>query len=117
MQENSVNARIKAVRTALKLSQRDFCKEIYVSQSLYGAIEVGERKVNNRHIALIVSRYKVNKDWLLTGTGEMFSEKIPDVKSELLGEIFNELIETYQDYLLLQANELLKIQKNDNKGK
>jgi transcriptional regulator with XRE-family HTH domain len=109
--ENSVNTRIKAIRQALKLSQRDFCKGVYLSQSLYAAIELDQRKVNDRHIALIVNKYKANKDWLLTGKGEMFLEPIFNVKLELLTEIFNELNETLQDYLLLQGKELLKIQR------
>ncbi|GHU79685.1 hypothetical protein FACS189462_5400 [Spirochaetia bacterium] len=112
--DNPVNERIKAIRQALKLSQRDFCKGIYLSQSLYAALELSGRKVNNRHIALIVNKYKVNKEWLLTGKGEMFIEPPPDVKLEDLTNIFNELNGDYQDYLLLQGKELLKIQE---KGK
>jgi transcriptional regulator with XRE-family HTH domain len=111
--DKSVNERIKEIRQALKINQRDFAKGIYISQSLYAAIEVGGRKVNNRHIALIVNKYKANKEWILTGKGPMFLESLPDVKLELLTEIFNELNQPFQDYLLLQANELLKIQKND----
>ncbi|GHV25851.1 hypothetical protein AGMMS4952_04660 [Spirochaetia bacterium] len=106
----SVNERIKEIRQALKINQRDFAKGIYISQSLYAAIELNERRVNARHIALIVNKYRANKEWLETGKGKMFIEPIPDVKLELLTEIFNELNQTYQDYLLLQANELLKIQ-------
>jgi transcriptional regulator with XRE-family HTH domain len=108
--EKSVNARIKEIRKALNLSQRDFAKSIFVSQSLYGAIELEGRKVNNRHIALIVYKYKANKDWILTGKGPMFLENLPDVKFALLAEIFIELNQQYQDFLLLQSKELLRIQ-------
>jgi transcriptional regulator with XRE-family HTH domain len=105
-----INERVKAVRLALKINQRDFAEGIYVSQSLYAAIEVGGRKVNRRHIALIAMKYKASKEWIETGKGEMFMEPIPDVKLQLLTEIFNELNEPFQDYLLLQSKELLKIQ-------
>jgi transcriptional regulator with XRE-family HTH domain len=110
-EKNSIKERIKAVRAALKLSQRDFAKGIYISQSLCAAIELDERKINNRHIQLIANKYNVNKDWILTGKGEMFSASPPDVKLEQLTTIFNELNGLFQDYLLLQSKELLRMQK------
>ena len=106
----SVKDRVKMLRTTLKLSQEEFGKRIYASQSLLTEIESGNRKVNNRTIQLIVSEYNVNKDWLLTGNGGMFSSPPPDLKKEKLLEIFNELDSMLQDYLLLQSRELLKIQ-------
>ncbi|MCL2480575.1 MAG: helix-turn-helix transcriptional regulator [Spirochaetaceae bacterium] len=107
----SIKDRIKTLRKALKLSQGNFGKRIYVSQSLLAEIESGKRKINNRTIQLIVSEYKINKDWILTGNGDMFSAPPPDIKKEQLLEIFNELDCMLQDYLLLQSRELLKIQK------
>jgi hypothetical protein len=79
-------------------------------------IESGNRKVNDRTIQLIVSQYNVNKNWLLTGNGDMFSAPPPDLKKERLLAIFNELDNILQDYLLLQAKELLKIQKKKIKN-
>jgi transcriptional regulator with XRE-family HTH domain len=107
----SIKDRIKAIRAALKMSQREFGKPIYISQSLLTEIEVGRRKINNRTIQLIVAHYKVNKEWMMTGKGEMFSEPPPDTRKEKLLVVFNELDEMLQDYLLLQSKELLKIQK------
>jgi transcriptional regulator with XRE-family HTH domain len=107
----SVRDRIKAVRTKLMLSQQEFGKRIYISQSLLAEIEAGHRNVNARIVQLIVSQYNVNKEWLLTGKGEMLSAPPPDKKKEQLLEIFSELDSMLQDYLLLQAKELLKIQK------
>ena len=106
-----VRDRIKILRDALKLSQKDFGKRIYVSQSLLTEIESGNRKVNDRTIQLIVSEYNVNKDWLLSGKGDMFSAPPPDMKKEKLLQIFEELDSMLQDYLLLQSKELLRIQK------
>jgi len=112
----SVKDRIKTLRKTLKLSQEEFGKRIYVSQSLLTEIESGNRKVNDRTIQLIVSEYNVNKDWLLTGNGDMFSAPPPDLKKEQLLGIFNELDIMLQDYLLLQSKELLKIQKKKIKN-
>jgi len=107
-----IKDRVKTLRKALKLSQEEFGKRIYVSQSLLTEIESGNRKINNRTIQLIVSEYNINKDWLLTGNGDMRSAPPPDIKKEQLIKIFNELDSLLQDYLLLQSKELLKIQKN-----
>jgi transcriptional regulator with XRE-family HTH domain len=107
----SVNVRIKAVRQALNLSQRDFARNIYISQSFYGAIELGQQQANKRVIQLVATRFNVNKDWLLTGEGEMFDKPPPDVKLEQLIEVFNELNGLFQDYILLQTKELLKVQQ------
>ena len=99
------------LRKTLKLSQEEFGKRIYVSQSLLTEIESGNRKVNNCTIQLIVSEYNANKDWILTGNGDMFSAPPSDIRKKRLLEIFNELDDMLQDYILLQSKELLKIQK------
>ena len=107
----TINNRVKKVRTNLGLSQRQFSKRIYISQSFYGEIELGNQQVNDRVFHLIVTQFNVNKEWLRTGNGEMFSSPPPDVKLERLIEIYNNLDEQLQDYLLLQSDVLLKIQK------
>jgi len=112
----SVKDRVKTLRKALKLSQRDFGNRIYASQSLLTEIESGKRKINDRIIQLIVSEYNVNKDWLLTGNGDIFSVPLPDPKKEQLLKLFDALDSMLQDYLLLQAKELLKIQKKHKKS-
>jgi transcriptional regulator with XRE-family HTH domain len=106
-----VNERIKELRLALQISQRQFAKRIFVSQALIGEIELGHKKVNNRIIHLISSQFKVNIEWLKNGEGEMFFDIPPDIRLEHIIEIFDKLDTTLKDYLLLQSKELLKIQK------
>jgi len=50
-----------------------------------------------------------------TGKGEMFVTSMTEVKLECFVGIFAELDELLQDYLIKQANELLEIQKKENK--
>jgi transcriptional regulator with XRE-family HTH domain len=106
-----VNERIKELRLILQVSQRQFAKQIFVSQGLIGEIELGHKKVNNRIIHLISSQFKVNIEWLKNGEGEIFFDTPPDIRLEHIIEIFNKLDTTLKDYLLLQSKELLKIQK------
>jgi len=44
----------------------------------------------------------------------MFSGNPPDVKLEQLNRVFNELNGMFQDYLITQAKELLKIQQKQD---
>ena len=107
---NDVNGRLKQLRQTLEISQRQFARRIFVSQTLIGEMELGNRKVNNRILHLISSQFKVNIDWLKKGEGEIFYESPPDIRLEHIVEIFNKLDIMLQDYLLLQSKELLKIQ-------
>ena len=61
----SVSVRIKAVRKALGLSQRAFCKGIFLSHSFYAQIESGTRKANERIYELISTKYNVNREYIM----------------------------------------------------
>ena len=106
-----VNDRIKQIRTALNINQRDFAKRIYISQTLLGNIELGNRNVNDRTIQLISTAFNVNKNWLLTGEGEIFTTPTVDIKLSNLIDNFNQLEDTLKDFLIDQSKSLLKIQK------
>jgi transcriptional regulator with XRE-family HTH domain len=110
---NPVNERIKQVRKTLNITQRNFCKQISVSQSSLGEIETGVRNVNDRIMQLICSQFNVNKNWIKTGNGEMFDNKKPDIKLENLIRIYEQLGEPLQDYLLKQSELILDLH-NDN---
>jgi transcriptional regulator with XRE-family HTH domain len=111
-----IHERLKAVRTALKLSQRDFTKGIYTAQSVYARMESGKMPVNDRLIELICYKYGVEREYLRNGTTDkIFSDIPPDAKLEHLYRIFTELNSQLQDYLIVQAKELLKMQNHQDK--
>ena len=113
-----INERLKAVRTALKLSQRAFSKGIYTAQSVFARMEKGISPINDRTIELVCYRYNVNRGYLREGKNEpMFSEIPTDKKLDQLYKIFEELNGLFQDYLIIQAKELLKVQNQQGKGK
>jgi transcriptional regulator with XRE-family HTH domain len=103
--------RLKKLRTVLNLSQRKFSKLIYISQSLYSAVELGHRETSDRIIQLISSRLNVSKDWILKGKGEMFTAPPPDIDFERLTEIYNKLDGMLKKCLLEQSDMLLRIQR------
>ena len=71
-----MNERIKEVRKAKKISQKDFAKNINLSQNHISSIEKGVRAATDRIINDICKVYNVNKDWLLTGQGKMFRDPL-----------------------------------------
>ena len=108
--------RLRQIRKYLKLSIRDFSREIKYSHSLYGQVEHGNREPTDRIIQLITSRFNVNKDWILNGNGDMFSSPPPDVRLEKILEIYNTIDINLKDCLLEQSKILLKIYR-DKKDK
>jgi len=106
-----IKERIQEVRKELGISLRDFAKKIYISRSLLSSIEQGNRNINDRTIQLISTEFNVNKEWLLTGKGDMFTAPPPDVQLTKLIDIFNQLDRGLQDCLLEQSKALLKIRR------
>jgi transcriptional regulator with XRE-family HTH domain len=107
-----IHDRLKKIRKSLKLSIREFSKEIYFSHSLYGQVEYGSREASDRIIQLISSRFNVNKEWIKTGAGNMYDSPPPDIRLERILEIYNMIDETLKDCLLEQSKILLKIYKD-----
>ena len=103
-----VQDRIIAIREALGLTQRDFCKGICLSQSYYAQIENGSRPVNDRIITLICSQYGVNKKFLMTGKGEFFTKNLPDIQLQQFLEVFSELEKPFKDYIVMQIRQLME---------
>ena len=105
----TINERIIELRHTLKLSQRAFAKAIYVSNGYLAGIELGHNKVKDRLIHLISSSFSVNKNWLLTGEEPMFNASSEEKLKYLTG-IFCELYPDFQDFILRQIDELIKLQ-------
>lgn len=80
--------RLKYIRKTLNLTQKNFAKEIGLSQTSLGMIEVGDRKVQDRHIKTICSLFNIDENWLRTGEGEMFI-KVEDSIFKQLSEKYN----------------------------
>jgi transcriptional regulator with XRE-family HTH domain len=112
----TVYERIKKIRMSLGISQREFSRRIYITQSFYGDIELGKKNINDRIIQLIVTQFNVNKEWIKTGEGETFAGSPPDIRRERLIEIYNQLPEWLQDCLIEQSHLLLKKYKKQHDG-
>ena len=112
----SISGRIKMVRQKLGISQRDFCGGIYLSHSFYAKIETGTRNPNERVYELICNKYNVNKEWLITGKGEMFSENPPDAELLQITEIFKELDPLFRDCIIQQIKLMANLHRKSKEG-
>jgi transcriptional regulator with XRE-family HTH domain len=70
----TINERILGVRKFFKLTQSSFSQKIGISRSYLANIEMGGKKPSIEGLAGIVSNFKVNPVWLMTGMGKMLDE-------------------------------------------
>jgi len=106
-----IHDRLRQIRTHFNLSIREFAKKINYSHSLYGQVEYGNREPTDRIIDLIVSKFNVNREWIFTGKGKMFS-KIKDLRLDRILEIYNTVDDSLKNALLSQSEILLKLYKD-----
>lgn len=69
-----MNERIRELRKYLGLTLEKFGDPIGVKKSTLSSMENGASGVTTQMIKSICREYNVNEEWLVNGTGEMFSE-------------------------------------------
>lgn len=82
----SINARVKAIRKAKRLSQADFGEAIGLKQGGVSYIEKEGNTVTVQNITLICQKFHVNREWLEKGEGEMFNTGEPGIFREFAKE-------------------------------
>jgi transcriptional regulator with XRE-family HTH domain len=107
----TVNQRIREARKTLKMTQPDFAKAIFISKGYIAELECGHRKANDRILHLISLSFGISEIWLKEGKGGMFF-KSPAKKLQRMTSLFNELPPKFQDYVILQIENLLKTTKD-----
>lgn len=80
--------RIKELRRALGLTQKEFGERIGVKPNTIGTYEIGRNEPIDAVISLICREFDVNEHWLRTGEGEMFIQKSrSDEISAFMGDV------------------------------
>ena len=110
-ESETISQRIKRLREALGISQREFSKLLSLSTGYISGVEIDSRPVNNRLVKQIVSEFGVSEEWLLSGSGRMFAQKNTDERSARLLTLFNDLPREYQDAVLGVIDTLRKARK------
>jgi len=108
----TINERIRHLRTTLQLSQAEFAKAIFISNGYAAELENANRKVTDRIAHLISLTFGVNENWLKHGEGNMLFTT-PAEKLQRLTSLFNELPPKFQDYALIQIEQLLTTVKTN----
>lgn len=96
----TINERVKLVRNALKLTQKEFGQRVTLAQTYLSQIEKGDRDVTEKILKIICSEFSVQEEWLRNGVGEMFVENDSTIISNLsiqynLDSIDVKIIESY----------------------
>ena len=108
----TISKRIRLLRHSLNMSQVEFAKAIYISNGYIAELECEHRKVNDRIIHLISLTFGASEKWLKTGEGEMFINTQGE-KLQRMVSLFNELPSKFQDYVMLQIEQLIKVSSNN----
>ena len=103
-----MNTRIKEIRIALGLTQKEFGENIGLSPNSLSDIEHKKCNVSERIIILVCSVYNVNEEWLRNGNGEMFNQM---QRYDEFIEIYYKLNKPLQDFLIKCAKNLLDTQE------
>lgn len=67
-----VGQRLKKIRRALRIKQKEMAKILGIAPSSFSEIETGITGINTEMYMNLVKSYNVNLDFLVNGRGEMF---------------------------------------------
>jgi transcriptional regulator with XRE-family HTH domain len=85
---NGCGQRLKKVRKTLRMTQDKFSETLGTAKSTYVRYELGEMMPKLQFLANLITRIRVDSNWFLTGSGEMFQrEKVMDA-SQINPEAF-----------------------------
>lgn len=77
---NGCGQRLKKVRKTLRMTQDKFSDVLGTAKSTYVRYELGEMMPKLQFLANLITRIRVDSNWFLTGSGEMFQrEKVGDI--------------------------------------
>ncbi len=95
-----MNERLKELRKALHLSQKEFATKLGITDGAISKLESGRNSLTEQTISAICHIFNVNYSWLTTGDGDMFTDVPATVLDELcrqydLDELDRSLITKY----------------------
>lgn len=73
-----MEARLKAVRKAVGLTQQEFADRLGIKRGAVANYEIGRNAPIDAVISLICREFGVDEHWLRTGEGEMFAPVDPE---------------------------------------
>ncbi len=84
-----MNNRIVQLRKSVGWTQDEFAEKMGISKNYVSLIENGKKIPSDRLVSAICREFNVNKEWLQTGTGNIYNlpeDEVAAVVSDLLEE-------------------------------
>ncbi len=89
-----MNERLRKLRKALDLTQREFGERIGVKGNTIAQYELGRNEPIDAVLSLICREFRVNEKWLREGTGEMF---LPIDRNADIAKLTRQLLDEESD--------------------
>ncbi|HGM3507059.1 TPA: helix-turn-helix domain-containing protein [Clostridioides difficile] len=93
-----INKRIKEIREDINLSQQKFGEKLGVSRDVISNIDNNRVEVKTVFINHMCEVFNINKEWILTGTGDMYISAKEDIYSTLR-EVFYKIASSKDENL------------------
>ncbi len=103
-----MNLRLKEIRTNLGLKQSEFASKLNLSTSAICDYEKGRRRITERTLNDICSKFNVNKDWFESGQGDMFNNISNDPEFDSFSSLTKDIVHKIQ-FLPEKEQELIKL--------
>lgn len=68
--------RLEQLRRFMKMTQEEFANELGLSASSISEFETGQRDLNDQAKNKLVDKFGVSLQWLATGNGEVFDDRV-----------------------------------------
>ena len=106
--------RLKALRKALGLKQREVAERLGVTVGIVGGWECGRDAIPQTRIYQLCKEYNVRREWLERGDGEMFEPSTAKEKAqeEFITGVFERLTPEQQQRILNALRAHISAQKD-----
>lgn len=104
---DEITPRVKILRRTLGLSQTEFGVKIGVTRGVINNLDRGLTDLQDPLLSLICSVFNVRREWLETGSGEMF--EMPDTEAPFynaIGSISNDEPDSFRKRFVVALAEL-----------
>ena len=96
-----IGDRLRLRREELGMTQREAAKLLEISETFYGEIERGNRRLSIERLILVHERMDMSLTWLLAGEKpvaipEGITRQLPEEKTERMEQLFLDLAKLYE---------------------
>lgn len=103
--------RIKKIRKDADLTQEKFAERLGIKRNTVATYETGKSEPMDNIIVSICREFNVNKDWLLTGKGDMY-----DVPEDEVAAVVSDLLEESNPFYDIIISIMKSYKKLDDKS-